>query len=112
MLWKTSRHCTSLSLSLQSELVVVDRGGMSESNKVPSLAVFTFISETGGVRGLSREVCARVDSLSRDAVSLRLSQQLDSLWVSFGGQFYLSGVLIVTSCVSGCVLYTVASARS
>ena len=68
-----------ISLPLRSELVVVDRGGLSESKLPPSLegGGFSLWDGLGGVRGLSEGDFARGDSLSNDPVSLSLSQQLE-----------------------------------
>ena len=55
-------------LPLQSELVIVDCGGLSESNVVPkSHRESLFSLEPSG------EVCASDDSLSGEPVSLSLS---------------------------------------
>ena len=122
------RLCTSPS-PLQSELVVVDRGGLSQSNVVPKShrgTLFSLGPSGGGGEPVGYPeggFFARGDSLE-DPVSLSLSQHLDSLsgdppermWGmislsseglfsspgdSFGGQLNLSGALIVTAGVFG-----------
>ena len=107
-------------------MVAVDRGGLSQSNVVPKShrgSLFS-LGQSGGSPWVIRwwGVFARGDSLG-DPVSLSLSQHLDSLsgypgermWGmislsskgsfssprdSYGGQFKLSGALIVTAGVS------------
>ena len=114
-----------ISLPLQSELVVVDQRGLSQSNVVPKSqrgSLFP-LAPSGGSPWVIRGDFARGNLLG-DPVSLGLSQHLDSLsgdpaermWGmislsskglfssprdSFGGQLNLSGALIVTAGVSG-----------
>ena len=113
--YNSLRHCTS-PFPLQSELVVVDRGGLSESNVVPKShrGMLFSLGPSGGVRGLSGGVFAR-----GDPVSLSLSQHLnwsgdsaERMWGmislsskvsfssprdSFGGRLNLSEALILTA---------------